>query len=122
MKNIQVIDGARNCSYSIYSVTEEEFRVLFPDPGRDVEFIEDVIERVGDEQLGKMMELVWKRPVKKSDVCGIHGTLFYELLSKKMYYPDKKVRTWLNDHDGIVATAPTQSRRRKGSRVRAECA
>ncbi len=32
-KNIQVIDGAVNCTYPIYSVTEEEFRVLFPENG-----------------------------------------------------------------------------------------
>jgi len=35
------------------------------------------------------MEL-WKRPVAKKDVCGIHGTLFYQLTHKKRYYPTKK--------------------------------
>lgn len=89
MKNIQIIDGALNCSYSIFSVTDEEFRILFP-AGQDIEFIEDVVRRVGDLELGKMMEPVWKRPVRKPDVCGIHGTLFYKLPYKKKYYPDKK--------------------------------
>ena len=90
MKNIQVIDGAMNCPYSIFSVTDEEFLILFPAPGQDVEFIEDVILRAGDLELGKIMEVVWKRLVRKPDVCGIHGTLFYELIHKKKYYPDKK--------------------------------
>ena len=91
MKNIQVIDGAVNCTYPIYSVTEEEFRVLFPENGQDIEFIEDAIERVGDDELGRVMANVWKRPVNKPDVVGIHGTLFYELLlQKKRFYPSKK--------------------------------
>lgn len=90
MKNIQVIDGALNCAYEIYSVTDDEFRVLFPGEGQDIEFIEDAIERVGDSTLGQMMSEVWKRPVAKTDVVGIHGTLFYELGFKKKYYPTKK--------------------------------
>jgi hypothetical protein len=90
MKNIQVIDGADNCTYSIYSVTDEEFLALFPHPGQDIEFIEDAIERVGDEKLGFMMRPVWGRAVAKSDVRGIQGTLFYGLHWKKKYYPTKK--------------------------------
>jgi hypothetical protein len=90
MKNIQVIDGAMNCSYSIFAVTDEEFSILFPAAGQDIEFIEDVAERVGDLELGKLMEPVWKRPVEKPDVCGIHGTLFYQLTCKREYYPEKK--------------------------------
>ena len=91
MKNIQVIDGAMNCSYDIFSVAEEEFNILFPEAGQDIEFIEDVIERVGDdERLGRVMRNVWARPVKKPDVIGIHGTLFYELSWKKEFYPTKK--------------------------------
>jgi hypothetical protein len=90
MKNIQVIDGANNCTYSVYAVTDEEFVILFPEPAQDIEFIEDVIARVGDEKLGSIMRPVWGRPVKKSDISGIHGTLFYGLLWKKKYYPTKK--------------------------------
>ena len=90
MKNIQVIDGASNCSYDIFAMTEEEFRILFPDPGQDIEFIEDAIDRTGNDELGEIMRNVWKRPVKKPDVTGIHGTLFYELLWKKKYYPNKR--------------------------------
>ncbi len=90
MKNIQVIDGAANCAYSIYSVTDEEFVILFPNPGQDIEFIEDAIERVGDENLGSIMRPVWNRPVEKREVRGMHGTVFYELYWKREYYPTKK--------------------------------
>ena len=90
MKNVQIIDGANNCTYDIYSFTDGEFSIIFPEPGQNVEFIEDVSERVGDEQLGKILAPVWKRFVNKADVVGIHGTLFYQLQYKKKYYPTKK--------------------------------
>jgi len=41
-KNIQVIDGAINCHYPIYSIEEEYFNLIFPN-GQDIEFIEDFI-------------------------------------------------------------------------------
>jgi hypothetical protein len=90
MKNIQIVDGADNCTYSVYAVTEQEFLTLFPNPGQNIEFIEDVIERVGDEILGSMMRPIWTRLIKKTDIHGIHGTLFYELPWKKKYYPTKR--------------------------------
>ena len=49
MKNIQVVDGALNTGYWIYEVSEELFALLFPSPGQNVEFIEDFIERVGED-------------------------------------------------------------------------
>jgi hypothetical protein len=90
MKNIQVIDGAQNAAYAIFSATEEEFAAIFPDPGQDIEFIEDLIGRCGDTETGKLMEPIWQRPVPKREVVGIHGTLFYELLFKKKYYENKR--------------------------------
>ncbi len=30
MKNIQVIDGALNCVYDIFPLTDEDFSVIFP--------------------------------------------------------------------------------------------
>jgi hypothetical protein len=89
MKNIQVIDGAMNCAYHVYAVTDEEFLILFPEPGQDIEFIEDVIKRVGENNL-EFLSNVWRRRVNKPDAIGIHGTLFYELTYKKKYYPGKK--------------------------------
>jgi len=90
MKNIQVIDGADNCRYPIYSATEQEFLVVFPADRQDVEFIEDAIARVGKKKLGVVLGKIWQREVAKPQVSGIHGTLFYELAGKKKYYPTKK--------------------------------
>ena len=89
MKNIQVIDGARNCTYEIFAATDEEFGLLFPDD-RDVEFISDFIERVGEDQAGRITRSLWRRRQNKKQVAGIHGTLFYELDFKKAHYPTKK--------------------------------
>lgn len=90
MKNIQVIDGADNSEYAIFAVSDEEFLFLFPDPGQDIEFIEDVVERAGEEAAGKVLGPVWKRRIRKSEAHGVHGTLFYELHWKKKYYPTKR--------------------------------
>jgi hypothetical protein len=90
MKNVQVIDGGLNTTYSIYQFTDEQFAKVFPEPGQDIEFIEDVIERLGKKEANKVFKGVWDRLIKKPDVQGIHGTLFYELTYKKKYYPTKK--------------------------------
>jgi hypothetical protein len=90
MKNVQVIDGANNCTYSIFVLTDEEFKIIFPADGQDIEFIEDVVTRIGDKRTAEILDPVWKRLVKKPDVRGIHGTLFYQLTNKKKYYPAKK--------------------------------
>jgi hypothetical protein len=90
MKNIQVIDGADNCTYDIFSVDDDDFRSIFPDDEQDIEFIEDYVERVGDREAARILSGVWTRPVSKKLVCGIHGTLFFELSIKKPFYPTKR--------------------------------
>jgi hypothetical protein len=89
MKNIQVIDGAENCTYSIFRASDEDFSTIFPDEN-DVEFADDFVERVGDERGIEISNRLWKQPVDKKIVSGIHGTLFYELPEKKRFYPTKK--------------------------------
>lgn len=95
MKNIQVIDGAENSEYAIYEITDEQFAIIFPAHDQNVEFIEDVIERLTEEEIAELFEHFWDRRVDKPDVVGIHGTLFYELLEKKQYYPTKNDRTMI---------------------------
>jgi hypothetical protein len=56
----------------------------------DIEFAEYFFGRVGEERGIEITRELWKRPVKKLNVEGIHGTLFYQLLYKKRYYPTKK--------------------------------
>lgn len=89
MKNVQVIDGADNCTYSVFQFSERQFAAIFPAKGQDVEFIEDAIRRLGDKQVGKLLKSAWNRALDKKKVRGIHGTLFYELAFKKKYYPTK---------------------------------
>jgi len=89
VKNIQVIDGADNCTYSLYAATDEEFEEIFPN-GTDVEFIEDYFDRSGEARAIEITSNLWKRPINKSEAQGIHGTLFYQLTYKKRYYPTKK--------------------------------
>lgn len=90
MKNIQIIDGARNCTFSIYAATEAEFFLVFPAPGQDVEFADDFFERIGDASAKPICDALWTRPVDKKQVQGIHGTLFYGLPERKPMYPTKR--------------------------------
>jgi len=89
MKNIQVIDGAQNCVYDIFAATEDEFALVFP-LGTDIAFIDEVYENVDEQLLDAAFKCIWQRPVQKSQANGIHGTLFYELEEKKIYYPTRK--------------------------------
>lgn len=84
-KNVQIIDGADNCTYSIYELTEKEFASLFPAAGQNIAFIEDVLLRLGEEGLVALLQPVWQRgEIKKTGANGIHGTLFYGLSHKKI--------------------------------------
>ena len=89
MKNVQIIDGAANCTYSIYAFTDTEFEKFFPGAGQDIEFINEAFDRIGEREASTMLSEVWKRPIKKPNVIGIHGTLFYGLDKKRKYYPSK---------------------------------
>src|SRR5580658_1972971 len=86
MKNIQIIDGAVNCVYDIFAATEDEFATIFP-PGQDVAFAEDVWARENAAALEAVFESIWQRRIAKPSALGIHGTLFYGLPEKKIYYP-----------------------------------
>ncbi len=86
MKNVQVIDGAENCTFSVFQMTDREFKAVFPG-GRDIAFIEDVIKRLGTKRASSILRPVWDRPVLKKDIVGLHGTLFYQFAKKKKYFP-----------------------------------
>ena len=89
MKHVQVIDGALNCTYSVFAIGDEQFKILFPN-GTDVEFNDDLFDRLGEAEASKLLERLWEEPVDKKTVVGIHGTLFYDLGYKKKYYPTKR--------------------------------
>lgn len=104
MKNIQVIDGALNAVYDIFSATDEEFALVFPD-GQDIAFIGEVLERGSKKELDAAFEHIWRRRIPKRDAVGIHGTLFYELDHKKPYYPTRRDEEARNP-DGTNLRAP----------------
>jgi len=90
MKNIQVIDTADNATYSIFQVTDEEFALIFPGHGQDLEMPEVVFKRLGQKQATDLFAAMWQRPILKSQVQGIHGTLFQDYFPKRRHFPTSK--------------------------------
>ncbi|GKS93404.1 MULTISPECIES: hypothetical protein [unclassified Acidovorax] len=95
MKNIQIIDGAQNCVYDIFSATDEEFLLLFPG-GVDIAFIDEIYATGDAKVLDEVFNNIWQRRVKKLEVQGIHGLIFYELNQKMIYYPTRKDEEAIN--------------------------
>lgn len=91
MKHIQVIDGATNCTYSIFAATDEEFASAFPGE-QNVGFPDEIRARLGEPRASEFFNALWTRPVDKKSVVGIHATLFYGLDGKKALYPDRRER------------------------------
>ncbi len=105
MKNIQIIDGASNCTFSLFQATDEEFALLFPEPRQDIQYAEDLDELPEQQRIAAALNLIWDRPVRKQDAHGIHGTLFYELDRYKRWYREKR-------EDAIDPSAINQAQRR----------
>jgi len=89
-KCIQIIDGACNCGYHLYAISNEDFAEIFSGIGQDIEFIEDFVARVDEKRALEIMEKTWSMKMDKKNAAGIHGTLFYELEHKKRFYPNKR--------------------------------
>ena len=90
VRYIQVIDEAPNCTFSIFAATEEDFLAIFPESGQDIEFAEDLFERLGDDEARRVVTPMWSRPVRKAQANGIHGTLFYGYAKRRHHYPASK--------------------------------
>jgi len=84
-----VIEGAENGTFSIFATGKKAFRQLFPD-GQDIEFLDDLFARLGKKRAKRLLADLWEHPVEKSEIRGLHGTLFYQLDEKKQYYPTKR--------------------------------
>ena len=97
MKNIQIIDGADNATFSVFQATDEEFAEIFPN-GQDMELSEDFHERVGDERARAVLTPIWERPILKRDARGIHGTLYYDWDRKRGHLPISKGEVDWNEH------------------------
>ena len=89
MKNIQIIDGADNATFSIFQATDEEFAEIFPN-GQDMELSGDFHARVGDERALAVLTPIWERPILKRDAQGIDGTLYYGWGRKRAHLPASK--------------------------------
>lgn len=90
MKTIQIIDGAENCAYDCFLADDVLFAAIFPEQGQDIEFAEDFLDRVSGRSLDDLIDAMWKRPIAKKDIRGIDGILFFDLLNKKKFYPNKR--------------------------------
>ncbi len=90
VKNIQIIDGADNATYSIFQATDAEFGTIFPAPGQDIEVVEDYVARVGEDEANRTLSGLWNRPIHKHDVQGIQGTLYYDYKEKAKHLPVSK--------------------------------
>ncbi len=89
MRNILIIDDAKNATFSVFQATEEEFRPIFPD-WQDMELVEDFIERIGDFSATAILSSIWQRPILKRDAMGIHGTLFFDNGNRRAHLPASK--------------------------------
>ena len=74
MKDIQVVDGAKNCVYEIFQASEAEFELVFPS-GTDIAFIDEVYKNGSRALLDRAFEAIWTRRVPKAQANGIHGLL-----------------------------------------------
>ena len=105
MRNIQVIDGAQNCTFGIFRATREEFARLFPAPRQDIQYSEDLATLPCQEEVEAALAQLWERPIRKQNALGIHGTIFCQLDRYKAYYPEKR-------EDAITPSAVNQAQRR----------
>lgn len=105
VKNIQIIDGAVNCVYDIFSATDEEFDLIFPS-GQDVAFIDEIYESGDSDELDEAFGRIWRRRTRKVDAQGIHGIIFYELEEKKNFYPTRKDEEAINPDGTFLRSQP----------------
>lgn len=89
MKNIQVIDGARNAVFDVFQATDDEFALIFP-PGEDVAFVEEVYGRGDRVALDAALGRIRARRIPKREAVGINGILYVGLEHKKAYYPTRR--------------------------------
>ena len=105
MKNVQVINGALNCTFRVFQATDEEFALLFPEPRQDIQYVEDLARLAGQSEINSALRRIWDRPIRKSEAHGIHGTLFYQLERYKKWYREKR-------EDAIEPSAINAAQRR----------
>jgi hypothetical protein len=51
---------------------------------------EDFLERTDEHQAAEILGALWERPILKRDAQGIHGTLYYQWIDRKEFFPVSK--------------------------------
>lgn len=105
MKNILIVDGAMNATFSVFQATDDEFTTLFPN-GEEMDVIEDVIERVGEAASEPIFNRIWNCPILKTETYGIHATIIYDDPSRRYYLPSS--RREIDWDDGSINEAQRQ--------------
>jgi hypothetical protein len=114
MKNVQVIDGAVNCTYAVFQFTDEQFLLIFPMEGQDLAFAEELGENFSQADLSKAFEGVWDRPVDKRHLQGLHGTIFYGFSDKKHHFPEtRRECDWDDDAVNVAQREMNAARRQQ---------
>ena len=72
MKNIEIVDGALNSRFEIYTVEDELFQRLFPG-GTDEMYLEDLDENLQNDPA--FWDRIYAQEVNRQKVQGIHGIL-----------------------------------------------
>jgi hypothetical protein len=90
LRNIQIIDGANNATFSVFQATDIEFAQIFPAADQDMEIANDFVHRVGEAQAKLTFDAICERPILKRDANGIHGTLYFNYDSKRRHMPRSK--------------------------------
>lgn len=92
-KNLMIIDGAANCSFDIYKISEEEYRFIFATDGQELQFIDALVESRGREKIREALKDVYNACyMNKGLVEGVHGTLFYERSERRELFPNLRWR------------------------------
>lgn len=77
-RNIQTVDGARNCTYPIWQVSDVDFALFFPEPGQEIQSAGDIASLPQQRAVRAAGARLWQRPIRKRDAMGIHGTIFFD--------------------------------------------
>ena len=77
VRKVQIIDGATDATYGLFQATDEELAAIFP-AGCDMEMVEDLTSRLGEDTASRVLTSLWRRPISRREAMGLHGTLFYD--------------------------------------------
>ena len=72
MKNIEIVDGALNSRFEIYTAEDAVFHRLFPDGTEEI-YLEDLSEALQNDVA--FWDRVYEQEVDRQTVQGIHGIL-----------------------------------------------